>query len=86
MYVVNIQMQSYFVDHKYQFLKSQPLAKNFEKQNKTHEICRNGNKKCFPKRDIAKKNKVAQQKMYTEKRKDDHEISHTSKRKKYNLA
>ena len=32
--VVNIQMQSYFVDQKYQFLKSQPLAKDFEKQKK----------------------------------------------------
>ena len=33
--VVNIQMQSYFDDQKYQFLKSQPLAKDFEKQKKT---------------------------------------------------
>ena len=53
--VVNIQMQSYFDDQKYQFLKSQPLAKDFEKQKKTHnERCENGNKKCFLKRDIAK--------------------------------
>ena len=29
---VNIQMQGYFIDQKYQFLKSQPLAKDFEKQ------------------------------------------------------
>ena len=30
--VVNIQMQRYFNDQRYQFLKSQPLAKDFEKQ------------------------------------------------------
>ena len=30
--VVNIQMQSYFDDQKYQFLKSQPFREDFEKQ------------------------------------------------------
>ena len=29
---VNIQMQSYFIDQKYQYLKSKPLAKDSEKQ------------------------------------------------------
>ena len=29
---INIQMQSYFEDQKYQFLKSQPFAEDFEKQ------------------------------------------------------
>ena len=28
----NIQMQSYFIDQKYQYLKSKPLAKDSEKQ------------------------------------------------------
>ena len=52
--VVNIQMQRYFDDQKYQFLKSQPLATDFEKQKKTHdERCENAKGKCFCKRDIA---------------------------------
>ena len=33
-HMVNIQMQNYFVNQKYQLLKSQPLTKNFEKQKK----------------------------------------------------
>ena len=32
--IVNIQFQSYFIDLKYQFLKSQPLAKDSGKQQK----------------------------------------------------
>ena len=32
--VVNIQIQIYFDDQKYQFVKSQPLAKDFEEQKK----------------------------------------------------
>ena len=36
--VVNIQMQSYFDDQKYQFLKSQPLAQDFEKQTKKKPV------------------------------------------------
>ena len=83
--VVNIQMQIYFDDQKYQFLKSQPFTKDFEKKDH-NERCENVNKKCVHKRDIAKKTKVEQQERYTEKRKNDHEICHTSKREKYNLA
>ena len=33
--IVNIQMQSYFDDQKYQFLKSQPFTEGFEKQKNT---------------------------------------------------
>ena len=29
---VNIQMQSYFIDQKYQYLKSKPLAKDAEEE------------------------------------------------------
>ena len=85
--VVNIQMQSCFDDQKYQFLKSQPLAKDFEKQKRTcDERCKNGNEKCFHKRGTAKNNKVEQWKKYTEKRKNDNEICCTSKRKTYDVA
>ena len=56
---VSIQMESYFVDQKYQFLKSVPLAKDFEKQkNVDIERCKTENKKCFCKQDIAKEKKV----------------------------
>ena len=61
--VVNIQMQNYFDDQKYQFLRSQPLTKDFEKQKKYHnKRCQNGNNKCFCKRDAGKKNKTKQSK------------------------
>ena len=49
---------SYFDDQKYQFLKSQLFAEDFEKQKKKkkhNERCENVNKKCVCKRDIAKK-------------------------------
>ena len=38
--VVNIQMQIYFDNQKYQFLRSQPLTKDFEEQKNYH------NKRC----------------------------------------
>ena len=54
--VVNIQMQNYFDDQKYQFLRSQPLKKDFEEQKNYHnKRCQNRNNKCFRKRDTAKK-------------------------------
>ena len=35
---VNIQIQSYFIDQKYQYLKSKPLAKDSEKQKTFEDV------------------------------------------------
>ena len=35
---VNIQIQSYFIDQKYQYLKSKPLAKDSEKQKSFEDV------------------------------------------------
>ena len=52
---VNIQMESYFIDQKYQYLKSKPLAKDAEKQKTfEHENYQMNNKKDSHKQDIAK--------------------------------
>ena len=56
--VVNFQMQNYFDNQKYQFLRSQPLTKDFGKQKNYHnKRCQNRNNKFFHKRDTAKKKK-----------------------------
>ena len=84
---VNIQMQNYFVDQKYQFLKSNPLENDFTKKNLVKsERFEIENKNSLRKQDIAKKkkkkNKVEKQKWLAEKRKNQHEICQISQRKK----
>ena len=69
---VNIQMQSYFIDQKYQYLKSKPLAKDSETQkNFEDEKYQMNNKKGLCKRDIAKQN-TQKQKSAAEKRKSEY--------------
>ena len=67
---VNIQMQSYFIDQKYQYLKSKPLAKDAEKEKTfEYEKYQMNNKKGLLKRDIAKHKNTQKWKSAAEKRK-----------------
>ena len=69
---VNIQMESYFIDQKYKYLKSKPLAKDAEKQ-KTFE-CENyqmSNKKYSRKQNIAKHKNTQRWKSAPEKMKSE---------------
>ena len=72
---VNIQMQNYFDNQNYQFLKSKPLGNDFVKQRKDqNEMFANENKKCLHKQDIAKTMKVKDRQRQSKKRKNDHEM------------
>ena len=76
---VNIQMQSYFIDQKYQYLKSKPLAKDSEKQKTFEdEKYQTNNKKGLCKRDIAKQKNTQKQKSAAEKRKSEYTQSEKS--------
>ena len=67
---VNIQMQSYFIDQKYQYLKSKPLAKDAEEEKIfEYEKYQMNNKKGLLKRDIAKHNNTQKWKIAAEKTK-----------------
>ena len=83
---VNIQIQSYFIDQKYQLLKSKPLTKDFEEQ-KTLQGGKSQikNPKGLCKQDIAKQKNIQKQKSAAEKRRSENEICGTSKRKKYDF-
>ena len=67
-----------------QSCKSSQTEKSQEKI--TYHNTQINNNKCLRKRYITKRNKLEKQKKYAEKRKNDHEMCHTSKRKTYNVA
>ena len=76
---VNIQMQSYFIDQKYQYFKSKPLAKDSEKQKTFEdEKYQMNNKKGLCKQDIAKQKNTQKQKSTAEKRKSEYTQSEKS--------
>ena len=67
---VNIQMQNYFIDQKYQYLKSKPLAKDAEKEKTfEYEKYQMNNKKGLLKEDIVKHKNTQKWKSAAEKRK-----------------
>ena len=67
---VNMQMQSYFIDQKYQYLKSKPLAKEAEEEKIfEYEKYQMNNKKGLLKRDIAKHKNTQKWKIAAEKTK-----------------
>ena len=67
---VNIQMQSYFIDQKYQYLKSKLLAKDAEEEKIfEYEKYQMNNKKGLLKRDIAKHKNTQKWKIAAEKTK-----------------
>ena len=76
---VNIQMQSYFIDQKCQYLKSKPLVKDSEKQKTFEdEKYQTNNKKGLCKQDIAKQKNTQKQKSAAEKRKSEYTQSEKS--------
>ena len=76
---VNIQMQSYFIDQKYQYLKSKPLAKDAEKEKTfEYEKYQMNNKKGLLKQDIAKHKNTQKWKSAAEKRKSKYSQSEKS--------
>ena len=69
---VNIQMESYFIVQKYQYLKSKPLAKDAEKQKTfEYENYQMNNKKDSRKQDIAKHKNTQRWKSAPEKMKSE---------------
>ena len=69
---VNIQMESYFIDQKYQYLKSKPLAKDAEKQKTfEYENYQMNNKKDSCKQGIAKHKNTQRWKSVPEKMKSE---------------
>ena len=84
---VNIQMQSYFIDQKYQYLKSKPLAKDAEEEKTfEYEKYQMNNKKGLRKQDIAKHKNTQKWKIAAEKRKSIYSQSEKSQTKLQKMA
>ena len=78
-YQVNIQIQNYFIDQKYQYLKSKPLAKDSEKQKTFEDVkYQKNNQKGLRKRDIAKQKNSQKWKSAANKRKSEYTQSEKS--------
>ena len=70
---VNIQIQSYFIDQKYQYLKSKPLAKDSKKQKTFEDVkYQKNNQKGLHKRDIANQKNSQKWKSAANKRKSEY--------------
>ena len=80
---VNIQIQSYFVDQKYQFLKSKQLTKE-QKTLKDGKV-KSRTQKVYTNKTLQNEKNIQKQKSAAEKRRSENEICETSKRKKYDF-